>query len=107
MKKRSRNYIRDDVQYLLKQYSKNNSALTLNEQFINQGWVEALGYVSSIIEREEQCETIYISRKMLDYWLGEEDPKNVILEIANSIFEKDKYSPDVLHSDIIQSWIAK
>lgn len=107
MNKRKRDYIKDDVKCVLKASVEQKDGLGLNDELINQGWIEALEYVSKIIQREEHFENEYVTRNMLDYWLGDEDPKNVLLGIANSILHKEPYNPDTLHSDIMQTWMAK
>tara|TARA_B100000902_G_scaffold254857_1_gene241284 strand:+ start:523 stop:768 length:246 start_codon:yes stop_codon:yes gene_type:complete len=51
-----------------------------------------------------------VTKEMVEDWLsgieerrGEEAIKTII-EIANSIFDKEHWTPEILHRDISQSW---
>tara|TARA_R110002012_G_scaffold48307_1_gene125860 strand:+ start:166 stop:330 length:165 start_codon:yes stop_codon:yes gene_type:complete len=45
-----------------------------------------------------------INKEMLEYWLGCEDPKDLLIEIANSIFDEKQYTPRILYDDIADTW---
>jgi len=50
-----------------------------------------------------------VTIEMVEYWVGLENPNDIILEIANSIFyedehEENEYTPEILHNDILTTW---
>ena len=45
-----------------------------------------------------------VNNEMLEYWLGCENPKDLLMEIANSIFDEEEYTPRILYNDITESW---
>ena len=48
-----------------------------------------------------------VTEEMLLYWLGAhpiKEMKKVLLEISNSVQDKEPYTPDILRNDIISSW---
>jgi len=45
-----------------------------------------------------------VNKEMLEYWLGCENPKDLLIEIANSIFDEEEYTPRILYNDIAKSW---
>ena len=48
-----------------------------------------------------------VTIEMLEYWLGLENPKDIILEIANSIYDEEEWTPKILNNDIVESWKEK
>ena len=51
-----------------------------------------------------------VNIKMVEYWLGGEcrdsfcESKEVIMEIANSIYDKETWTPEILYNDIVETW---
>lgn len=48
-----------------------------------------------------------VNKKMVEYWLGLECPKDLLVEIANSIFDEEEYTPSILYNDIVETWSVK
>tara|TARA_R100000655_G_scaffold13297_3_gene29991 strand:+ start:2520 stop:2681 length:162 start_codon:yes stop_codon:yes gene_type:complete len=48
-----------------------------------------------------------VNKEMLEYWIGQENPKDILIEIANSIFDDEEYTPSILNKDIVESWKEK
>ena len=48
-----------------------------------------------------------ITKEMVEYWLGEntkEEAISVILEIANSVYDKKQWTPKILNNDILSTY---
>tara|TARA_R100001530_G_scaffold131728_1_gene103576 strand:+ start:42 stop:203 length:162 start_codon:yes stop_codon:yes gene_type:complete len=45
-----------------------------------------------------------VNIKMVEYWIGNENPKKVLMEIANSIYDKETWTPEILYNDIVETW---
>lgn len=41
-----------------------------------------------------------ITKKMVKYWLGADDPLVILAEIANSKYDQAPWTPNILHDDI-------
>ena len=63
------------------------------------------GVCNDCAEKKES--SMKVDRKMLEYWIGQENPKDILIEIANSIFDDKEWSPSILNKDIVESWKEK
>ena len=47
-----------------------------------------------------------ITLEMVRWWVGNnnEEALKTIREIANSVYEKEPWTPKILHNDIIKTW---
>jgi hypothetical protein len=49
---------------------------------------------------------IKVTLEMVQYWVGANpyESSKIIKEIANSKFESEPWTPNILHNDIIETW---
>jgi hypothetical protein len=49
---------------------------------------------------------IKVTLEMVSYWVGANpyESSKIIKEIANSKFESEPWTPNILHNDIIETW---
>ena len=47
-----------------------------------------------------------ITLEMVRYWVGytKDESIKTIRDIANSVYEKEPWTPKILHNDIIETW---